>query len=45
VVDSKVHTTGVNLQNEQMDVSFKPGTFDFVPPDFGVNPKSQIPGQ
>jgi outer membrane lipoprotein-sorting protein len=45
VVDAQGHTTGVDLQNEQMDVSFKDSIFDFVPPNFGKNPKAQMPGQ
>lgn len=45
VVDPQGHTTGVNLENEETDVSFKSNIFDFVPPNFGVNPKSEIPGQ
>ena len=44
VIDAQGHTTGVNLENEQMDVSFKSNTFDFVPPSFGKSPKSNIPG-
>ncbi|MDP9126901.1 MAG: outer membrane lipoprotein carrier protein LolA [Pseudomonadota bacterium] len=42
VVDAQGRTTGVNLENEQMDVSFKKSIFTFVPPNFGKSQKSQI---
>ncbi|MFX8972724.1 outer-membrane lipoprotein carrier protein LolA, partial [Acinetobacter baumannii] len=35
VLDPQGHTTGVNLENEQMDVKFPKGTFIFTPPNFG----------
>jgi outer membrane lipoprotein-sorting protein len=43
VLDPQGHTTGVNLENEERDVSFKSNTFNFTPPSFGKSPKSQIP--
>ena len=39
VLDPQGRTTGVNLQNEQEDVSFASSTFDFVPPNFGKGGK------
>lgn len=41
VLDPQGHTTGVNLENEQMDVKFPKGTFIFTPPNFGKGGKSQ----
>ena len=35
VVDAQGRTTGVNLQNEQIDVTFPKKTFYFTPPSFG----------
>jgi outer membrane lipoprotein-sorting protein len=43
VLDPQGRTTGVNLENEQRDVSFKSNLFTFVPPNFGKNRNSQIP--
>lgn len=43
VFDAQGHTTGVNLENEETDVSFKSNTFTFTPPNFGKSQKSQIP--
>ncbi len=40
VIDAEGRSTGVNLENEQMDVSFSPSTFSFVPPSFGKSGKS-----
>jgi len=39
VLDAEERTTGVNLENERMDVAFEPNTFSFVPPSFGKAPK------
>jgi outer membrane lipoprotein-sorting protein len=36
VVDAQGRTTGVNLENERMDVSFPENNFKFIPPNFGV---------
>ena len=41
VIDPQGHTTGVNLENEQSDVSFPKGTFIFTPPNFGKGGKAQ----
>ena len=43
VIDAQGRTTGVDLQNEQMDVSFPERNFNFVAPDFGVNNNSAAP--
>jgi len=41
VLDAQGRTTGVNLENERMDVSFDRDTFSFVPPNFGKGGKVQ----
>lgn len=41
VRDPQGHTTGVNLENERMDVSFDPHIFVFTPPSFGKGGKAQ----
>lgn len=43
VTDPEGRTTGVNLENEQEDVQFPAGTFDFVPPDFGKPNAEETP--
>jgi|GEM_PF-412591 outer membrane lipoprotein-sorting protein len=41
VVDAQGRTTGVNLENEHMDVKFDRSIFNFLPPDFGKGGKAQ----
>lgn len=40
VLDPQGHITGVNLENEEMDVKFPRSTFIFVPPNFGKGGKA-----
>jgi len=40
VIDAEGRLTGVNLNNEQSDVTFSSGTFSFVPPNFGKGGKA-----
>ncbi len=42
VTDALGHTTGVNLENTQQNVTFPPGTFDFMPPTFGKGGKARV---
>jgi outer membrane lipoprotein-sorting protein len=41
VIDAEGRTTGVNLENERMDVKFDHDTFTFVPPSFGKSPQAR----
>ena len=43
VTDPQGHTTGVNLENLEYDVTFSPRIFQYHPPNFGQNKHSQIP--
>lgn len=40
VLDPQGHLTGVNLENEQADVTFPKSTFLFIPPNFGKSSKA-----
>ncbi|MER2519460.1 MAG: outer membrane lipoprotein carrier protein LolA [Bdellovibrionales bacterium] len=41
VLDPQGSMTGVNLENAREGVSFPPGTFSFMPPNFGKGGKAQ----
>ncbi len=41
VLDPQGRMTGVNLENAREGVSFAPGTFSFMPPNFGKGGKAQ----